>query len=476
MNMKNNTLMLSGFIFAFSALAIPSITIADATTTTIANIPADFKFTKNMRYKDTIAPDIAYLQRVLNSDVKTRVAETGNGSNQSPTTYFGSKTLDAVKRFQELYKSEVLTPAGLSSATGYIGQYTIKKLNSLLSGMQNASTTSSVNIASSTKATSTSTSASASIKHNSNLSTNGSASMSGSETRQMLSLSSYNAVSGDSITIIGTGFHPSSNSVYLGPVLIGKYASQKSGAEIKFSIPSNISSGSYQVSISSDYGNIISKSLYLDITNTKFSTTLFPSMTSSSGAQSSRPVLYSLSPYSSDSFNSVIRIFGKNFPASGNTVMTNFGNISNLSSSNGGMTIDFTAGSIPGYKNAFNLYKGGTFPLLISVNGSNGTSTNILWHLLTFPNISSPKIADGSQLSSEMTKIDQATKDFLANVSILNPTINPYEDLVNQLDPSLKELTNPLVSNKNLINRFTATSTSSIPLITSSSTSGVGAR
>lgn len=47
------------------------------------------------------------------------------------TGVFGEKTKKAVILFQEKYKSELLTPSGLSSGTGKVGIATIKKLNEL---------------------------------------------------------------------------------------------------------------------------------------------------------------------------------------------------------------------------------------------------------------------------------------------------------------------------------------------------------
>lgn len=60
----------------------------------------------------------------------------GQGADIYPeglvTGYFGSLTLSAVEKFQQKYASEILTPLGLSSPTGYVGPSTRTKVNQLL--------------------------------------------------------------------------------------------------------------------------------------------------------------------------------------------------------------------------------------------------------------------------------------------------------------------------------------------------------
>lgn len=50
---------------------------------------------------------------------------------KSPTGVFGGLTRKAVIAFQEAYRSDILTPAGLKRGTGYVGQLTNMKLNTL---------------------------------------------------------------------------------------------------------------------------------------------------------------------------------------------------------------------------------------------------------------------------------------------------------------------------------------------------------
>lgn len=78
--------------------------------------------------------DVRALQVALNSAAETRLAGSGTGSPGRESSYFGSLTEDAVKRFQLRYASEILRPVGKSSPTGYVGQFTLAKLNSLSAG------------------------------------------------------------------------------------------------------------------------------------------------------------------------------------------------------------------------------------------------------------------------------------------------------------------------------------------------------
>jgi hypothetical protein len=98
-------------------------------------VPQNFRFNTNIKLGTTLLPDVSYLQSFLNQNTLTRVAATGPGSDSELTNYFGTKTSDAVKRFQELYADEVLKPAGLTTGTGFFGEFTRKKINSLLSAL-----------------------------------------------------------------------------------------------------------------------------------------------------------------------------------------------------------------------------------------------------------------------------------------------------------------------------------------------------
>lgn len=75
--------------------------------------------------------DVRELQKILNSDTDTRVSVVGNGSLGYETDYFGPATKKALVRFQEKYKSEILSPSGLLRGTGVFGMKTRAKVITL---------------------------------------------------------------------------------------------------------------------------------------------------------------------------------------------------------------------------------------------------------------------------------------------------------------------------------------------------------
>ena len=93
-------------------------------------------FYRNLKRGDS-GQDVFALQKFLNQNSETRVAESGAGSLGNETEFFGEATKRAVVRLQEKYRSEVLFPAGLFYGTGFVGTLTRQKLNNLYAGSMN---------------------------------------------------------------------------------------------------------------------------------------------------------------------------------------------------------------------------------------------------------------------------------------------------------------------------------------------------
>ena len=83
-------------------------------------------FNTNLKYGDSEV-DVLNLQTALEKE-GFNISGEKIGRNVG---YFGEETASAVVGFQQKYKSEVLTPVGLSYGTGYVGASTRKKLNQL---------------------------------------------------------------------------------------------------------------------------------------------------------------------------------------------------------------------------------------------------------------------------------------------------------------------------------------------------------
>ncbi len=87
-------------------------------------------FSRNLK-RGFVGEDVRELQILLNADPFTKITNEGPGSPGEETDYFGLLTEQAVIRFQEKYKREVLIPAGLSTGSGFVGSLTRAKLATL---------------------------------------------------------------------------------------------------------------------------------------------------------------------------------------------------------------------------------------------------------------------------------------------------------------------------------------------------------
>ncbi len=103
----------NGFFFAL-AIAIGAVFLS-AGHLGLANT-----FTRNLSLGMS-GEDVKTLQAFLNKDPRTQIAISGVGSPGKETGYFGRLTSQAVARYQELHADTILTPAGLTKGSGYVG-------------------------------------------------------------------------------------------------------------------------------------------------------------------------------------------------------------------------------------------------------------------------------------------------------------------------------------------------------------------
>jgi len=87
-----------------------------------------YTFNTNLRIGDN-GDGVLPLQHALDKEGFPEVSQEWMGSGGAAG--FGEITAGAVSGFQEKYRSEILTPNGLKSGTGYVGVSTRKKLNQL---------------------------------------------------------------------------------------------------------------------------------------------------------------------------------------------------------------------------------------------------------------------------------------------------------------------------------------------------------
>lgn len=170
--------------------------------------------------------DVRALQRFLNTDAETSVAENGAGSRGNETDYFGQATKRALIKFQEKYRTEVLAPVGLASGTGILGVKTRDKANALLK------TTHSEIIAK--------------IKETPTIS------VAKGEVILMFP-SRYSGKPGTMIALSGAGFTSTDNTIYFGNDHAVVKAVSWNGQNITFKIP-NIPKGIYSLFIKNARG------------------------------------------------------------------------------------------------------------------------------------------------------------------------------------------------------------------------------
>ena len=91
----------------------------------LTQIPSDYRFTKQLYYGQK-SDDVRYLQIFLKSQGTAIYPEAIS------TGWYGPATKKAVIRFQEQYKSDILSPKGMTNGTGIVGAGTNQKINEIM--------------------------------------------------------------------------------------------------------------------------------------------------------------------------------------------------------------------------------------------------------------------------------------------------------------------------------------------------------
>lgn len=232
--------------------------------------------------------DVRELQKFLNKDVDTRIAETGLGSFGNETDYFGYATKRALIKFQEKYREEILAPSGLVSGTGIFGAKTRGKMiamrNSLIAHSPFPST-----------ATST------------------------LEIKGMVTVmfpSQYSGKAGTTITISGAGFTSSDNTIYFGDGYVVEKALSWNGQEISINVP-EIPKGNYSLSVKNTRGESNRDAFFVVTDGT-----------------TPEPKVESIYPLTAER-GTMVTINGAGFTAKGNTIRTSTNIIKEVPSVNG---------------------------------------------------------------------------------------------------------------------------------------------
>ena len=316
-----------------------------------------YTFTSNLKLGDRGA-DVKELQIALNSNQSTMIALTGPGSPGNETDYFGVLTKSAVLRFQELYRPDILVPAGVTSPTGFVGALTRLKLNNL--SPKTAFISSQITLPVNAKVPSLPE----------DKPTRQDLVKFGTSISQMkpviLGLSRYEAGRKDSVTIYGQGFSSEDNKIHFGNSASFASAKSSNSSELVFTVPESVSFGSYYLWVENLNG-----SSFVENGNNFFSVAEFPHQAPS--ITNINPSKIAISSLTSPS----VTVMGANFSQTSNDIYSSIGIINNVPSSDG-KTLTFSLSGFERIKEVMDMKKfvsKGNFPIPIVVKTDYGFSS-----------------------------------------------------------------------------------------------------
>lgn len=219
---------------------------------------------------------VTILQKALNQDQQTQVAQSGAGAAGLETDYFGPKTHAAVIRFQQKYAAEILTPLGLTVPTGVVGPRTwavIERLRVVEPPPTAA---------------------------------------------KLFKIEPKTIRQSSIVTLSGLYFSATNTLVFDGKQLVTVAAESPSTLTVQ--LPTSLSVGNHTLALHN--GKATSSILHFSIV---------PAPTSTAR---SAPIIYSVDPVRVAE-NAVVTIYGEHFEATGNTVYTGYAELSNIPSPDG---------------------------------------------------------------------------------------------------------------------------------------------
>jgi peptidoglycan hydrolase-like protein with peptidoglycan-binding domain len=298
--------------------------------------------------------DVTLLQKFLNTDTRTRVAQNGNGSPGLETSYFGPATMVAVKAFQGIY---------IGMQTGYVGALT----RTAIEKIQNEKV-----IPIHTVATAT-TSVSSTVVSNYTPPTLGKTSIIAGVVAAadifkpvdqndflLTGISHFEVRPGDTIALFGFGFEKD-NVVFFGNEKVS--STLVSPTEIRVVVP-KLAKQTYDIYVVNKRGSTKARSIF----SVKIGS-----------SRNEKPYITESSPTSA-SIDSTITIKGNGFDKN-NTIYSALGILQEVPSKNG--VITFSIKDFPEIKK-FNGVREelATMPVYISVGTSKGITSNFAYVIL----------------------------------------------------------------------------------------------
>lgn len=297
--------------------------------------------------------DVRVLQQILNADTRTMIAVSGSGSAGNESTYFGAKTKLAIIKFQELYRNEVLTPAGLTKGNGYVGALSRAKLAALCKA---SGGTQSSPASTPTSETKPSTSPALTIPSSKTLNT----SIPVQNVKPYLMYPEKYAVrQGGKLVIYGGGFTETNNAVFVGTKRYGGLA-PTAMKTLEVVIPTSAPLGKFDLKFSNAKGE--SNSSFVIITD----------------ANAAAPVVTEFTPTTGVS-GTKVTIKGKNFSKDWNDIVIDSKTV--RAKSPDGTTLTFVATLPLGADSPTDSSDSVTLPLWFYVLNANGLSESSVFNI-----------------------------------------------------------------------------------------------